>query len=89
MGGKPPTRDGREGGERDDDYVGSWDSQVEYHGEQTTPIATDEGSDLGGCHLTTADHMTHAVYGDHLHCNNGTHLSEGVTGDAMWECHTP
>ena len=67
----------------------SWDYQAEYQEEHNNPshIDIEEGTDLGGYHLTAVDRMILSLYGDHVHRNNGTHLDGGVVGDRMWQQH--
>ena len=52
-----------------------------------SPIVMEEGSELGGYHLNTADHMIFSVYSEHLHRNDVTHLDGDVSNDVVWKCH--
>ena len=47
-------------------------------------ITTEEGSDLPGHTLTECDHKLRTVYGDHIHRNDGKHLTGGIADDALW-----
>ena len=46
----------------------------------------EEGANMGGYHLTTADNMIRLVYGDHLPPNNGTHLDGCVADKMVGQC---
>ena len=48
-------------------------------------ITTEEGADLPGHNLTECDHKLCTDYGDHIHCNDGTHLTGVITDDALWQ----
>ena len=45
----------------------------------------EDGSDLPGYVRTLADQKLDDVFGDHVHSNNGTHLSGGVKDDTLWQ----
>ena len=47
-------------------------------------ITTEAGADLQGHSLTPCDLKLWSVYGDHIHCNDGTHLAGGISDDALW-----
>ena len=47
-------------------------------------ISTEAGADLQGHRLTQCDHKLRSVYGDHVHRNDGTHLTGGIADDALW-----
>jgi hypothetical protein len=44
-----------------------------------------ENGDLPDYIPTDADRMLDAVYGDHIHQNNGMHLTGGISDDALWQ----
>ena len=48
-------------------------------------ISTEAGADLQGHRLTPCDHKLRSVYGDHVHRNDGTHLTGGISDDALWQ----
>jgi hypothetical protein len=43
------------------------------------------GADLPEYHITSADRKLAAVFGDHIHNNDGTHLSGGIADDHLWQ----
>jgi hypothetical protein len=45
----------------------------------------EEGADLPGFTPVQADHLLDALYGDHPHQNDGSHLRGGVADDAIWQ----
>eukprot|EP00957_Ditylum_brightwellii_P175702 13378176-Ditylum_brightwellii.AAC.1 len=45
----------------------------------------EEGVDLLEAERTQADEWLIGVYGDTLHCNDGTHLTGGVPDDLQWQ----
>ena len=45
----------------------------------------DEGADLEGFEATPADLLIQKVYGDHIHSNDGTHLTGGIATDPSWQ----
>jgi hypothetical protein len=49
------------------------------------PLTTEEGADLDGYQLTPADKLLDSVLGDHVHANDGRHLTGGVTDDRRWQ----
>jgi hypothetical protein len=48
-------------------------------------LAPDVGADLPGYSITDADRKLDEVYGDHVHDNDGTHLSGGINDDRLWQ----
>ena len=51
------------------------------------PIVTEVGADLPSYSLSETDKLLDAVYGDHPHTNDGTHLDGGVVGNRFWFNH--
>ena len=45
----------------------------------------DKSADFLGYLLMTADKNLDAIYGDHTHAKNGTHLDGGIVVDAVWQ----
>jgi hypothetical protein len=52
------------------------------------PPPKQEPSDLPGYTLTEADIKLDEVHGDHIHLNDGTHLTGGITDDSTWKNNT-
>ena len=52
-----------------------------------TPTSTGggESADLPDYTVTDIDRMMDKVFGDHVHQNDGTHLTGGVVDDATWQ----
>ena len=48
-------------------------------------ITTEAGADLQGHRLTPCDIKLRSVYGNHVHRNDGTHLTGGIYDDALWQ----
>ena len=48
-------------------------------------IITEEGADLPGHTLTACNRKLRSVYRYHIHCNDGTHLTGGITDDNLWQ----
>ena len=48
-------------------------------------VTTEEGADLQGHTLTVCSRKLRLVSKDHVHCNNGTHLTGGIANDALWQ----
>ena len=46
-------------------------------------ISIEAGADLQGRELTPCDHKLRSVYGDHVHRNDGTHLTGGISDEAL------
>ena len=65
----------------------SYNYQPEYWEDQPAPVlvVTENRDDMGGYHLTVADHIICLVYSEHLHRNNGSHLNRGVAKNAVWQ----
>ena len=53
------------------------------------PISTEDVANLPGHTLTACEQKLCLVYGDHIHRNNGTHLTGGIADNALWQtiCH--
>ena len=51
------------------------------------PITPDADADLPGYLPTAADSLLAIAYGDHVHANDGTHLSGGIANDRHWQNH--
>jgi hypothetical protein len=49
------------------------------------PINTEPGADHPAYQLTPADELLDSVLGDHVHSNDGRHLTGGVTDDCRWQ----
>ena len=48
-------------------------------------IRTEIGADLPGYIMSEADKKLSAIYGDHPHDNDGTHMDGGFADDALWQ----
>ena len=48
-------------------------------------LPSEDGADLPGYVVTQADRLLDGVYGDHVHDNDGTHLSGGIVADKAWQ----
>ena len=48
-------------------------------------ITTEAGADVQGHRLTPCDIKLWSVYGNHVHRNDGTHLTGGIYDDALWQ----
>jgi hypothetical protein len=53
--------------------------------EKEQDIRFDEDNDLPAYSLTATDLKMDAVYGDHVHWNDGTHLMGGIVDDYAWQ----
>ena len=51
------------------------------------PVAStqEEGGDILGCKPTPVDRLLDAVFGNHIHSNDGRHLDGGVGDDLEWQ----
>ena len=49
------------------------------------PVTIEEGTDVLGHTLTSWDCKLNLFYGDHAHQNDATHLTGGITDDALWQ----
>ena len=55
--------------------------------ESVATICMEADADLPDAVLVEADRLLDAVYGDHPHQNDGTHLTGGVAFDKLWQGH--